>query len=100
MRKVKTSDELRPEYKREDLGVGVRGKYFEEYRKGTNLVLLSPDVAKVFSTEEAVNEALRSLISLAENQQAEQVVPPDRPESRLPAKLFVRLQKLDTIDRK
>jgi hypothetical protein len=52
--------------------VGIRGKYFEEYRKGTNLVLLSPDVAKVFSTEEAVNEALRSLINLAENQQAEQ----------------------------
>jgi len=66
MRKVKAPDELRPEYKREDLGVGVRGKYFEEYCKGTNLVLLSPDVAKVFSTEEAVNEALRSLISLAE----------------------------------
>ena len=65
MRKVKASDELRPEYKREELGVGVRGKYFEEYRKGTNLVLLSPDVAKVFPTEEAVNEALRSLISLA-----------------------------------
>ena len=66
MRKVKTSDELRPEYKREDLGIGVRGKYFEEYRKGTNLVLLSPDVAKVFSTEKAVNDALRSLIGLAE----------------------------------
>ena len=66
MRKVKTSDELRPEYKREELGIGVRGKYFEEYSKGTNLVLLSPDVAKVFTTEDAVNEALRSLISLAE----------------------------------
>jgi hypothetical protein len=66
MRKVKTSDELRPEYKREDLGMGVRGKYLKEYSKGTNLVLLSPDVAKVFSTEEAVNQALRSLISLAE----------------------------------
>ena len=66
MRKDKTSDELRPEYKLEDLGIGVRGKYFESYRSGTNLVLLSPDVAKVFSTEEAVNEALRSLISLAE----------------------------------
>jgi len=66
MRKIKTSHELRPEYKREDLGIGVRGKYFEEYRKGTNLILLSPDVAKVFSTEEAVNQALRSLISLAE----------------------------------
>ena len=65
MKKVKISDELRPEYKREDLGAGVRGKYFEEYRKGTNLILLSPDVAKVFPTEEAVNEALRSLISLA-----------------------------------
>jgi hypothetical protein len=66
MRKAKVSDELRPEYKREDLGVGVRGKYFEEYRKGTNLVLLSPDVARVFPTDEAVNEALRSLIDLAE----------------------------------
>lgn len=66
MRKVKVSDELRPEYKREDLGQGVRGKYFESYSKGTNLVLLSPDVAKVFATEEAVNEALRSLISLAQ----------------------------------
>ena len=65
MRKVKASDELRPEYKREDLGKGVRGKYLESYRSGTNLVLLSPDVAKVFSSEEAVNEALRSLISIA-----------------------------------
>jgi hypothetical protein len=59
-------DELRPEYKREDLGVGVRGKYFEEYNKGTNLVLLSPDVAKAFPTEEAVNQALRSLIEIAQ----------------------------------
>ena len=66
MKKLKTSDELRPEYKQEDLGEGVRGKYFEEYRKGTNLVLLSPDVAKVFSTEKAVNDALRSLIGIAE----------------------------------
>ena len=59
------ADELRPEYKREDLGEGIRGKYFEAYQKGTNLVLLSPDVAKVFPTEEAVNEALRSLIDIA-----------------------------------
>jgi hypothetical protein len=66
MRKVKESDELRPEYKREDLGKGIRGKYFEAYQKGTNLVLLSPDVAKVFLTEESVNEALRALISVAQ----------------------------------
>ena len=58
-------DELRPEYHREDLGQGVRGKYFESYRKGTNLVLLSPDVAKAFPTEDAVNDALRSLIEIA-----------------------------------
>lgn len=58
--------ELRPEYKREELGVGVRGKYFEEYSKGTNLVLLSPDVAKAFPTEDAVNQALRSLIEIAQ----------------------------------
>jgi hypothetical protein len=59
-------DELRPEYRREDLGPGVRGKYFEAYREGTNLVLLSPDVAKAFPTDEAVNDALRSLIEVAQ----------------------------------
>jgi hypothetical protein len=60
------SDELRPEYRREDLGAGVRGKYFESYQEGTNLVLLSPDVAKAFPTEQAVNDALRSLIEVAQ----------------------------------
>jgi hypothetical protein len=65
MSKVK-SDELRLEYKREDLGQGVRGKYFESYQKGTNLVLLSPDVAKAFPSDKAVNDALRSLITLAQ----------------------------------
>jgi len=64
MKKVK-SDELRPEYRREDLGPGVRGKYLESYRAGTNLVLLNPDVAKAFPTEESVNSALRSLIDVA-----------------------------------
>ncbi len=64
-KKVK-SDELRPEYRREDLGAGVRGKHLEAYRAGTNLVLLSPEIAKVFPTEEAVNDALRSLIEVAE----------------------------------
>jgi len=65
MRKDRAYDELRPEYRREDLGQGGRRKYVEAYQKGTNLVLLSPDVAKVFPTEEAVNEALRSLINIA-----------------------------------
>ena len=65
MRKVK-SDELRQEYKREYLGQGVRGKYCESYRKGTNLVLPSPDVSKAFPSDKAVNDALRSLIDLAQ----------------------------------
>jgi hypothetical protein len=65
MRKDK-SDELRPEYRPEDLGPGVRGKYLEAYRGGTNLVLLSPEVAKVFPTEESVNQALRNLIEVAQ----------------------------------
>jgi hypothetical protein len=59
------SDQLRTEYSREDLGEGVRGKYYDDYASGTNLVLLSPDVAAVFSDEESVNDALRELINLA-----------------------------------
>ena len=55
-------DELRPEYLRRDLGPGLRGKYLKSYRTGTNLVLLEPDIARAFPTEEAVNNALRSFM--------------------------------------
>jgi len=59
------NDELRTEYDlRKLLKRGVRGKYAERYRAGTNLVLLEPDVAKVFPSEKAVNEALRLVIQL------------------------------------
>jgi hypothetical protein len=64
--KADQEDDLRPEYTREELGKGVRGKYYKAYTKGTNLVLLSPDVAAAFPTSEAVNEALRSLIKVAQ----------------------------------
>lgn len=64
--KPAAEDNLRPEYRREDLGKGVRGKYFADYQKGTNLVLLNPDIAKAFPTSEAVNEALRGLLQLTE----------------------------------
>jgi hypothetical protein len=59
-------DELWPEYRREDLGQGVRGKYWDPHLSGTNSVLLSPDVAKAFPIEEGVNEALGSLLRSAE----------------------------------
>jgi len=58
-------EEMRNEYKREDLGKGIRGKYFDEYKKGTNLVLLSPDVAAAFPDDASVNEALRGLMKIA-----------------------------------
>ena len=44
------NDEIRTEYRREDLGKGVRGKYAARYAKGTNLVLLDDKVAKAFPT--------------------------------------------------
>jgi hypothetical protein len=47
---------------------GVRGKYVERYQEGTNLVLLDPDVAEAFPTSEAVNEALRLLMQIAQRQ--------------------------------
>ena len=52
-----------PEY---DFTGAVRGKYYERYRQGTNVVLLDPDVAEVFRDAEAVNNALRLLVSVAE----------------------------------
>ena len=62
----KTKDEMRAEYRCEDLGKGIRGKYFERVSKGTNLVLLNDEVAKAFPTGEAVNEALLGLLALTE----------------------------------
>jgi hypothetical protein len=54
------NDEMRPEY---DLRGGVRGKYYERYKQGTNVVLLEPDLAKVFRDSAAVNTALRVYLS-------------------------------------
>ena len=56
-------DDIRPEYDFASMKGAVRGKHYEEYRKGTNVVLLRPDVAEAFPTEDAVNEALRGILS-------------------------------------
>jgi hypothetical protein len=55
-------DDLRPEYDFSKMKGGVRGKYVERYRQGTNLVLLDPDVADAFPDAKAVNDALRLLL--------------------------------------
>jgi hypothetical protein len=58
-----TADDLRAEYKLSDFKAkGVRGKYLKRYRAGTNLVLLTPDVARAFPTDKAVNDALSGLM--------------------------------------
>ena len=66
MSKRDKDDEMRKEYSAEDLGKGTRGKYYKEFTKSHNIVLLNPEVAKAFPTDEAVNEALLSLIKLAQ----------------------------------
>ena len=65
---INKEDDIRSEY---DFSGGVRGKHFQAYRKGTNLVPLDQDVAQMFPDATAVNEALRLLIKLAK-----QRVPP------------------------
>ena len=61
-------EELRPEYDFSKMNGGVKGKYVEHYRTGTNIVLLDPDVAQAFLTSDAVNEALRLLMQIAQRQ--------------------------------
>ena len=54
------NDEMRAEY---DLRGGVRGKYYERHKEGTNVVLLEPDVARVFRDSATVNVELRRYLS-------------------------------------
>ncbi len=61
-------DELLAEYDFSQMKGGVKGKYVERYRAGTNLVLLDPDIARAFPNDAAVNDALRMLIQIAQRQ--------------------------------
>jgi hypothetical protein len=57
---------MRKEY---DFSKGTRGKYAKRYKEGTNIVLLDPDVARVFKTPALVNQALRSLARIIKAQE-------------------------------
>jgi hypothetical protein len=63
--KKELNDDLRPGYDLSKLKGGIRGKYANRFKAGTNLILLSPDVARYFHDDHAVNSALRSLVALA-----------------------------------
>ena len=60
-----TEPDMLEEY---EFSQGVRGKYAAKYAEGSNIVVLSPDVARVFTDSESVNEALRMLIKIAQQQ--------------------------------
>ncbi|VFN06582.1 MAG: hypothetical protein BECKG1743D_GA0114223_112381 [Candidatus Kentron sp. G] len=62
MNETGKDDEMRPEY---DFSSGARGKHFQAYRQGSNVVFLEPDIAEVFKDSESVNHALRLLLELA-----------------------------------
>jgi hypothetical protein len=57
--RAKRKADMLPEY---DFSGGVRGKYAANYAKGTNIVVLDPDIAEVFPDSKSVNEALRILV--------------------------------------
>ena len=68
MKKPSTSkaDQDIPELKREQLGVGVRGKYFKRFSQDSNVVVLLPEIQKAFPTSEAVNKALASMLAFTQ----------------------------------
>ena len=58
----KSNDDLKPEYDLKSLGKGVRGKYVDQYRKGTNVVVIDPELSNSFPNTKAVNDALREVL--------------------------------------
>jgi len=64
----KKKDDIREEY---DFSGGVRGKYAEKFIKGSNVIILDPDMARLFPDSESVNRALRAIASVAPVQKHE-----------------------------
>ena len=67
---TKMADKDIPELKRYALGKGVRGKYLKHFAHGSNVVVLQPEIQKAFPTSEAVNQALASMLTFAQETQA------------------------------
>jgi len=68
MKKDELEDDLRPEYDLSTLKNQVRGKYVKRYREGTNIIVLDPEVSRVFPDSDSVNSALKLLIDLAKKE--------------------------------
>jgi len=66
---MKKSNRKKPATKNEyDFSGGVRGKYADQYAKGTNIVLLDPDLGDVFTDSKAVNQTLRAIAKIVRSQ--------------------------------
>jgi hypothetical protein len=63
---TRRDNEMRDHY---DFTDGVRGKYARKYAEGTNVVVLDPDVARLFPNREAVNETLRAVAQIVQIQE-------------------------------
>ena len=61
MKRMQKNPDMLEEY---DFSKGVQGKYAKSYAEGTNVVIIEPDVAKVFPDHDSVNQALRSLVEI------------------------------------
>lgn len=86
MKKVADTDPLDRTFTRGSFKVkGVRGKYLSRIAKGTNLVRLAPEVARLFPTEDAVNNALRSLAVLSKSLPEPAMQPKRAPRRRTAA---------------
>ncbi len=57
------NDTLRPEYPEDLIKSGIRGKYTKQYQEGTNVVLIDPDLHKIFPDSDSVNRALREYVT-------------------------------------
>ncbi len=66
MKQAKKSEEMRPEY---DFSLGVKGKYAKKFAEGSNIVVLDPDVSKLFPDSKTVNDALRVLAKVAKQKE-------------------------------
>jgi hypothetical protein len=65
MRRMQKDPDMLEEY---DFSKGIQGKYAKKYKEGTNIVVIEPDVAKVFPDHDSVNQALRSLAGIIKRQ--------------------------------
>jgi hypothetical protein len=82
---TKTVDQDIPEIRREQLGVGVRGKFLKHFLHGSNVVVLQPEIQKAFPTSEAVNRALANMLAFAKETQGLAARPKATTRKRLAA---------------